>query len=237
VADKSSELVLAALGRAVADPEGLPLFGHKTSPGLFGSTAVARRAAERCKELDLLRVVGTSAQGQSVREVVAITPRGLDHLLSQSNPRQVLEDLVRALERREKQLDDLVAAARQARGNIEALKTLAVTVLEHVRQSGANAAEDAKRTASANVAATLLQLLDEWQGAHAAKDCPLPQLFRALECKIPQSIGMFHDSLRELHEQGRIYLHPWTGPLHDMPEPQFAALVGHEVAYYASLRP
>jgi len=29
---------------------------------------------------------------------------------------------------------------------------------------------------------------------------------------------------------------PWTGPLYDLPEPHFALLVGHEVAYYASSR-
>jgi hypothetical protein len=234
VADKSSELVLAALGRAVADPEGLPLFGHKATPGLFGGTAVARRAAERCKEQDLLRVVGTTAHGNTVREVVTITPRGLDHLLSQSSPRQVLEDLVRALERREKQLDDVVSAARQAQSNLEAIKGLAAAVLDRVRQAAGTLRRDGQ--ASANGAGTLLELLDEWQGANAAKDCPLPHLFRALECKIPLSIGAFHDQLRELQDQQRIYLHPWTGPLYDMPEPRFAVLVGHEVAYYASLR-
>ena len=31
----------------------------------------------------------------------------------------------------------------------------------------------------------------------------------------------------------QVYLHPWTGPLYALPEPAFALLVGHEVAYYA----
>jgi hypothetical protein len=42
--------------------------------------------------------------------------------------------------------------------------------------------------------------------------------------------------LRLLYDAGRIYLHPWTGPLYAVPEPTFALLVGHNVAYYASLR-
>jgi hypothetical protein len=42
--------------------------------------------------------------------------------------------------------------------------------------------------------------------------------------------------LRSLHDRERIYLHPWTGPLYALPEPAFALLIGHEVAYYASLR-
>ena len=44
------------------------------------------------------------------------------------------------------------------------------------------------------------------------------------------------DGLRKLHQQEQIYLHPWTGPLYDLPEPALALLVGHEVAYYASRR-
>jgi hypothetical protein len=50
------------------------------------------------------------------------------------------------------------------------------------------------------------------------------------------SIGQFHDVLRRLHERDQVYLHPWTGPLYAMPEPQVALLVGHEIAYYASIR-
>jgi hypothetical protein len=52
----------------------------------------------------------------------------------------------------------------------------------------------------------------------------------------PLTIGQFHDGLRQLHEDEQIYLHPWTGPLYAMPEPAFALLIGHEVAYYASER-
>ena len=38
------------------------------------------------------------------------------------------------------------------------------------------------------------------------------------------------------HDLGKIYLHPWTGPLYDIPEPPYALLIGHEIAYYASIR-
>jgi hypothetical protein len=48
------------------------------------------------------------------------------------------------------------------------------------------------------------------------------------------TIGAFHDTLRALQNAGEIYLHPWTGPLYDIPEPPYALLVGHEVSYYAS---
>jgi hypothetical protein len=50
------------------------------------------------------------------------------------------------------------------------------------------------------------------------------------------TIGQFHDGLRELHNREQVYLHPWTGPLYELPEPAYALLIGHEVAYYASER-
>ncbi len=91
-------------------------------------------------------------------------------------------------------------------------------------------ADDAPRSSPAR--------LVEWQASGASEDFPLPELYRRAQPTAPGlSLGGFHDALRRLHEAGRIYLHPWTGPLHALPEPSFALLVGHEIAYYASLRP
>jgi hypothetical protein len=231
LADKSTQLVLEALSRAVADPAGLLLFSQKTAPGLFRATSLARQAAQRCKEQDLLRVVRTEARGNSVHEVCAITPKGLDHLLTQSNPRHVLEDLVRAVEAREKQLDDLLATLRQTQNHLEGMRTLTAAVLQHLKRPsiGPSAVEVCDQE--------ILKYLDDWRTGNASKDCPLPYLFRALTANTPTlTIGQFHDALRGLCEQGKVYLHPWTGPMYDLPEPPFALLTGHEVAYYASLR-
>ncbi len=66
----------------------------------------------------------------------------------------------------------------------------------------------------------------------------MPELYRQAQGRLPRlTIGQFHDVLRRLYNEGQVYLHPWTGPLYDLPEPPQALLVGHEVAYYASLRP
>jgi hypothetical protein len=230
LADKSTQLVLEALSRAVADPAGLPLFSQKTTPGLFSATTLARQAAQRCKEQDLLRVVRTEARGKAVHEVCAITPKGLDHLLSQSNPRHVLEDLVRAVEARERQLGEIVAGVRETQAHLEGLRGLTAAVLAHM--TGARPAPGGAEHCGQEI----LKYLDDWRTGNASKDCPLPSLFRALTANTPTlTVGPFHDALRGLHEQGQVYLHPWTGPLYDLPEPAFALLVGHEVAYYASL--
>ncbi|MBY0458083.1 MAG: hypothetical protein K2V38_12145 [Gemmataceae bacterium] len=67
-------------------------------------------------------------------------------------------------------------------------------------------------------------------------DCPLPELFRAVAGDAPVTIGEFHDCLRELEADGRVSLSAWTAPLYALPEPQYALLVGHSIAYFASLR-
>jgi hypothetical protein len=79
--------------------------------------------------------------------------------------------------------------------------------------------------------------LAEWHAAAgSSQDCPLPDLYRKLESKNEVSVGLFHDALRQLHDDHQVYLHPWTGPLYALPEPAFALLIGHEIAYYASIR-
>ena len=75
------------------------------------------------------------------------------------------------------------------------------------------------------------------EGRQSAEDCPLPELYRRAKQASPGlTIGGFHDGLRGLCAEGRLYLHPWTGPLYALPEPPFALLIGHEIAYYASPR-
>ncbi|AMV29211.1 hypothetical protein VT84_32755 [Gemmata sp. SH-PL17] len=67
-------------------------------------------------------------------------------------------------------------------------------------------------------------------------DCPLPELFRALALTDSLTIGAFHDCLRQLHADGAVSFTAWAGPLYALPEPQYALLIGHGIAYYASLR-
>jgi hypothetical protein len=83
----------------------------------------------------------------------------------------------------------------------------------------------------------LRTILTDWQEAGVLGDCPLPELFRRLQREFPTTtIGQFHDWLRLMHQGGQVHLHPWTGPLYELPEPAYALLVGHEIAYYTSLR-
>jgi hypothetical protein len=219
----------------------VPLFTSKKTPGLFAATVAGRQHAERCKAEGYLRVIASETAGKAVQEICIITEKGLAYLLNQVSPRQVLEDLMRTLEARQVQVGELVAAARQWQEGLHALQATVEKVLRQIHPSGGVAGVPGPHPSSNGSDAWLADLiifLREWQTSGPAGDCPLPELYRRAQQLAPSlTIGHFLDGLRRLHEQQRIYLHPWTGPLYEMPEPACALLIGHEIAYYASIRP
>lgn len=245
MADKSTTLILEALTRAAAEPTGLPLHSGKNASGLFAGTGTGKQAALRCKEDQFLRVVRTEKYGKAVQEICTITDKGLEYLLRQVSPRQVIEDLVRAVEARQEQLDALLACAQQTQAGLDDFKITAEKVLRslsgkenaeklHAAWVGQTAANGLKEP---DLAAMVIARLKQWRESGATEDCPLPELLRRARESVPElSIGRFHDALRQLHERKQVYLHPWTGPLSEIPEPACALLVGHEIAYYASVR-
>ena len=247
MADKSTRLILDALARAAAEPAGVPLYAQKTEPGLFPTTTAARTAADRAKADGLLQVVDTEAKGRTVREVCVLTDKGRQYLAHQASPRQVLEDLVRVLEDRQAAVAELSAAAARMAAGLDSMRATVEQVIprltDHHQSNGTpmNAifipARPSAPAASDALIADVKARLAEWHaGSEASQDCPLPDLYRRLESKNQVSVGLFHDALRQLHDDHQVYLHPWTGPLYALPEPAFALLVGHEVAYYASVR-
>jgi hypothetical protein len=247
LADKSTRLILDALSRAAAEPAGLALIAQKSEPGLFPATTAARAAADRAKADGLLQVVEAAARGRSVREVCVLTDKGRQFLAQQASPRQVLEDLVRVLEDRQAAVAELSAAACRMAAGLDAIRSTVEQVLprltDHHQSNGSPMtaifipARPSAPAASDALIADVKSRLAEWHAAAgSSQDCPLPDLYRKLEARNHVSVGLFHDALRQLHDDHQVYLHPWTGPLYALPEPAFALLVGHEVAYYASIR-
>jgi hypothetical protein len=229
LADKSTRLIVEALSRAAVEPAGLPLFGAKSAPGLFPTSAAARLAAQRCKDEGYL-----TAGANGSREVGTITEKGRAWLIHHTSPRQVLEDFVRVLEERRHQAAELIAAAQHIVSSVESLKN--TVELLHPQEAHHLTAEDHGDKPRGSLCEDIPVLLEQWHAA-ASGDCPLPELFRRLcESHPTLTIGCFHDQLRALKERRLIYLHPWTGPLYDLPEPPFALMSGHEIAYYASAR-
>jgi hypothetical protein len=135
----------------------------------------------------------------------------------------LLEDLVRALEARQVQLDLLVKSARETQAGLHALARTTERVLQRL---------DNPIGYSLDWTQTILDYLQTRD-----EDCPLPELLRLARQTHPElTLGEFHDGLRRLLDERRIWLHPWTGPLPALPEPAVALLVGHEIAHYASCR-
>ena len=236
MADRPTQMLLDGLSRAVADPAGVPLFGGKSAPGLFAANASGKVVARRCLDEGLLRVVRTETKGKAAHEVCTITDKGLAHLLGQVSPKQILEDFIRTLEAKQSQVGDLLMIARHVQAGIDALKLTAERVLDQLQRPAA-APANGSTNGSETWPGAVLSYLGRRQDAGATEDCPLPELFRHARLSSPGlTIGHFHDGLRRLLDAGHIYLHPWTGPLYALPEPPYALLVGHEIAYYASKR-
>jgi hypothetical protein len=234
--DNSTQLVLDGLTRALAAPAGSPLHGGKSEPALFANTVAARRAAQQCKMAGWLETVRSEMNGKFAREICTITEQGIAYLLDQVSPKPILEEFVRAVETCGKQIAEALATAQRGQSALEALDGRLVTVLKRIPEPtlsptlpSANGSDPWKSAA--------LAFLAEWSRTRPNDDCPLPELYRHVKRSAPHlTIGQLHDGLRQLHDNGTIYLHPWTGPLSEIPEPAIALLVGHMIAYYASQR-
>jgi len=266
LADKSTRLIRDALTRAAAQPAGIALLASKSGPGLFPQSALAKSAAARCKDEGYLNVVRTESKGKVIREICTITEKGRHFLARQSSPREVLEDFVRVLESRHADIEALSDAVREMRQSLQGIQAVVEDILPQLTESNVtqpngdhyaphrngspnsstkmngsallvNPPPPATSMATDSLIAEVKAKLAEWHAAAgASEDCPLPELYRRMETAGRTSIGQYHDCLRQLHDDRMIYLHPWTGPLYAMPEPAFALLVGHEIAYYASIR-
>jgi hypothetical protein len=259
MADKSTQLVLTALTQAAAIAEGLPLHGGKASPGLFPSNSAGKQAAQRCVEDGLLSRstpgqpptdAATAKKTKVPPECYTLTEKGFTYLVGQVSPRQVLQDLVRVLETRQGEVTELVSGARRMQAGLETLQANVQRLLQTLpggqgenslgalyRMFRSQGDANGLAEGAGEVEKTVRTELQNWQTAGATEDYPLPDLYRKVKARQPKlTIGQFHDLLRRLHDSGDVYLHPWTGPLYELPEPPQALLVGHEIAFYASWR-
>ncbi len=220
VAESFSSLLTEALLAAVARPDGLPLQSSKAELGLFPAGSRAKPFAQKAL------AEGYFQPSNRESDRFCASEKGRTLLIETASPKTVLEDFVRVLEARAADLLEWQTAARRLAGAVEAMKATVGALLPRVQQS---------RGTSIDFGEMILTQLKSWsRGEALPRDCPLPELFRGLQPS--PSIGQFHDALRKLIEGGRVELHPWTGPLYALPEPDLALMVGHEIAGYAALR-
>jgi hypothetical protein len=171
---------------------------------------------------------GTSSTNNT--RLWTISEAGLAHWLRETNPAQAGQALADAVADCRQELAEL---GKRAAGCQQYLARLSSAVeLTFTNRNATTPA--ATGTAVAENANATLECLQAWRDAG---DCPLPVLFKNVQAVCPGlSSGAFHDALRLLSDRSAIHLHPWTGPLYELPEPTLALLSGHEIAYYASVR-
>lgn len=234
MADRSSQLILEALGRAALEPDGVALVAARGEGGLFQATAASKALADRCRGEGWLELVRSETQGKVTRDICRITEKGMMHLVREVSPKHLLEDFLRVLESRQDEIDSLAGTLGRMQESLGGMRAVLAQVLPRLIPNSANA--PARGRADAAISTVKSQLAEWHATAGASQDCPLPQLYKCTNAVSPLSVGEFHDILRLLHADNQVWLHPWTGPLYELPEPAMALLVGHEIAYYGSLR-
>lgn len=230
--------VLAGLAQAYATPRDLALLASKTQPGLFAATAAGKAAAAEALQAGWLNVVRSEVKGKTTTQFVTLTEAGVCHLLEQTDPRPLLAYVQQQLTHCEGQVQAWQLELRNAFETIAHLRSKVEKLAEKLAQSSitqtkiAVAAHDTIPVWEDQ----LTTYLQQRQDARPAEDCPLPELYQQARLLAPGlSVGHFHDGLRKLHAERRIALQPWTGSLHELPEPDLALLQGHSLAFYASV--
>lgn len=223
--------LLTGLAQAYAATQPTPLLCSKTQPGLFPSNALGKAAAQEALTAGWLSVEQTTTKGKTTTQLVSITEAGANHLLAQNNPRPLLEQVQSQLQQAERQLQELQLTVRNAHQTIDTLRNKVERLSTQCSQPTVTQSRVAVPDWEEQVTRYLLQR----QNARPAEDCPLTELYQQARQTMPEmSVGIFHDGLRKLCSERRIALQPWTGPLHELPEPSLALLQGHSLAFYAS---
>jgi len=222
-------LIEAGLRKAFMEPGGCLLHvGRDGETGMFATNAVGRRAATKALQEGLIEPVKEN-------EPVKLTSKGREKLTQWLNPKTMLEDFVRALEQRQdlarQTLKSVQAQAEQLDRLRQGLAELRILLGETPPVKSDSAATSQDPFAGELLGLTRVILVRHESRSRA--DLLLCELWEGLKAARPElTIGRFHDLLRQWHSEGYIALHPWTGPLYQMPRPELALLCGHEIASY-----
>lgn len=252
---KHRDVITAALARALAAPGGLPLVGGRQA-SLFAATAGGKQAAAAALEAGLLEPVRSEVKGRTATPICVLSERGLEFLKAQAADPAVLRQLLVAVEscgRELSRLGQAVTELGQSFSHVHRLLASLTKVEEPVcsqhgerngqaelgrdSPSGTATEADAVKWDQAVWHQAVAAELERWQLERGGMDCPLPVLWRRAQQVDPTvTLGNFHDLIRRWHQSHWVHVHPWTGPLHELPEPGIALLVGHAVIYYVSRR-
>jgi hypothetical protein len=232
VPDKLQPLVLAGLTAAFASSTDCLLIASRSQSGLFPSSAAGKAAAQAALDAGWLNVVKTDTRGKSISTFVTLSPSGMDYLFEQTNPKPVIEAVQKQLQQSE---STLLAWRDQLQSYLNHIQTMRNKVEQLEIRSSARVSHE--KVTVPDWESSIKGYLYHRQRVRPAEDCPLSELYQHARQQVPQlSVGSFHDGIRRLQARHEIALQPWTGSLHELPDPELALMQGHSVAYYASPR-
>ena len=219
-------IILHALSFALESGAVCSLFNKKGVQGLFPLSASGKLAAKYCFEMRLLKVVEQSTK--PFTEMVKITRLGIRAVLEGIKIDRLLENAATIIESPTEK--SVINPANDDMAFYQSLEKVAGSI---ALKLGAPLSEEFSSPAK-----QIFILLKEWSDSGRAGDCQLYYLYQLLTPLCPGiTPGAFHDALRNLRQKKLIELHPWTGPLYEIPKPELALMAGHEIACYASLGP
>ncbi len=240
-AAKAAEFTIDALKTAIEQPGEHRLFRWGKLPGLFaGRVGLSGEAATAAVENGLLEITRTEIRGKLIVEWVKATPKALIYVHDHDSPKAVLRELRGVLGATRSAIPDWMTQARdetaqlaahfehRAREMLERLEKLSERVETALRR-----AEATKPTLGSTMAnlvpwgVSCLEYLDR-RAESLAGDCPLPDLFHAMESRFPElTLAAFQNGLCRLHDARAIQL--LAGD--DITEPEYAFVVDNETVW------
>ncbi|MDA1012972.1 MAG: hypothetical protein O3A00_00795 [Planctomycetota bacterium] len=228
--------------------------GKKTNDLYRISQAGIEFALQNCGELTLLRELLDVSD--SHREFLRAMPGQLEEVFRAIRGQldEVLGAMRGQLENTGKSLivqNDLVGRLLK-RESLLATATAQAAIAAQAAVGPQVAASSTATSAAPNAAAPSMQadaqhgdmkwltaaveFVRDYRRRNPQQTCPLPDLFRHVGQSNLISIGQFHDGLRQLVREQRLALHPYTGPMYQLKDEQYALLLGQEIKFYADIK-
>ena len=231
---------VAALSRAAVDRIPRKLFGTAKSPGIFqGSGQKQKLAAAKCLENGWLEGTGDFVgTGKSKQETFRVTESGVEFAMENAEIPSLLKDLLMANDSQRETLQQVATQLRILSEAVPAQHDLLLYLKQSARIS------PALPNGSMNPPPPTLAIGQEWlhqivtyvtqyRKQHPHRSCTFAELYRDVAAPAGATIGQFHDGLRQLAQQRKIWLEPWTGAMSDLDQDHLALVQGKEMKFYA----
>ena len=240
------DVAVETLSRSLVDPTPRPLMGTRARPGIFvGSSQVVKAAAALCVENGWLAPTGEKqGKGKTAKDLYRITPAGIEYALQHSEALTLLRELLGASDALREALRSIQGKLDEASQGLNAQNGVLGQLRERVSPPDLSAVLEAVAPVPAspvtvahdNWLAAAVDFLRGYRRRNPQQRCPLPELYRHVSRSNSISIGRFHDGLRQLVREQRIALHPYTGPMYQLKDEQYALLLGQEIKFYADIK-